>query len=125
MSNAAPDEPGRLDEIPNVNGVPLFYGRRGEPMTLRQWSDAMADFESRTLAVTDVGQYRVKTVWLGTDDDAVVEGRQPRPFGTAVFAGSASKMLDERLSATETSALMMHAQVCGELQARQNMGELE
>lgn len=96
----------RLDLINYVNGRPLYLGRNGRPITLRQWAEQFADIDARTLARDNVNGTRIITCWLGLD--AAMIG-PPQIYGTALMHGQGT--LNEYLSTTEEMAMIMHALV--------------
>ena len=44
-----------------------FYDRAGGPLTIEQWAMLQEDDEYRQLGLTEVGEARVSTIWIGFD----------------------------------------------------------
>jgi hypothetical protein len=64
------------DEVRDTyDSAALFWYRRGEPMTLRQFSDAFSDPSYKIVARTDVGGCTVTTVCLPLEHHG--GGRRP------------------------------------------------
>lgn len=66
-----------------------FYDRRGNPMTINQYTEYVAAFQEadddyKRVALTDIGDVQVSTVWLGIDHNWHTGG-PPLIFETMVF----------------------------------------
>jgi hypothetical protein len=46
---------------------PLYYDRAGNPIALMEWAALFDDHDIKVVAYTEIGPYRVSTVWLGLD----------------------------------------------------------
>lgn len=44
-----------------------YYSRNGDPITCDQWAKAFGDEELHRVALTEIDNYTVSTVWLGLD----------------------------------------------------------
>lgn len=99
--------PEWADEITNpIIGRPMYYSRRGEPISFRQWTE-LRD-EHKRVAYTEIGEVEVvSTVWLGIDHNFF--GGPPLIFETVVFGGPFD-MTQKRYS-TEAQALAGHDQM--------------
>ena len=91
-----------------------YYDRRGNPITVEQWANSLAD---NTVAKTTIGvsgsTVDVSTVWLGLDH-SFGDG-PPLIFETMVFGGNLDQE-QERYS-TESEALVGHAAMCEQVRA--------
>jgi hypothetical protein len=89
-----------------------FYDRKGQPMTLEEWSSAFEDFEGRRIAADELYGYTVSTVWLGADHGF---GRSAKPliFESMVF--HATEPEECRRYATEDEARAGHAALVAEV----------
>jgi len=63
-----------------------YFDRKGNPISMRDWTRLWDNFEYRSVGHTIVGDYEVSTVWLGLDHGW---GRSRRIFETMVFRTSA------------------------------------
>ena len=89
----------------------LWFNRQGEPITFEQWADHIEDDEYRQVALTDVGLWRVSTIWFGL---AGFPMRQPYIFETDVYGPDVR--LDRARCATEAEALENHAKAVAALE---------
>ena len=64
----------------------LFFDFDGEPIEALEWSVLFADFEGRRVAVTEIGDVRVSTVWLGLNYCFLLGGT-PLIYESMVFGG--------------------------------------
>jgi hypothetical protein len=87
---------------------PRYFDRRGQPIDLVAWCAAMEDPQQKRVALTQIGNVEVSTVWLGLDH-AFYEGA-PLIFETMVFGG----VLDEECErySTEAEAIAGHHTMC-------------
>jgi hypothetical protein len=87
-----------------------FVDRNGDPITMEEFMEKMADDEYRFVEVTMIEKgsemCRVSTVWLGVDHD--FEDETPQLFETMIFGGSHAGF--ERRYATELEALTGHSE---------------
>ena len=93
----------------------LYYNRQGEPIGLHEWADLMEDAEYRLVANTEVGPYRISTVWLGLDHSwsSIVGGPGvPIIFETMVFGGGGE--IQQRYD-TEAQARRGHDAIVAEV----------
>jgi hypothetical protein len=71
-------------------GYPMYYNRKGEPITQAEWIKAHGDGTHEDFATmrrvreTDIGPYWVSTVWLGLNHNYAPTG-PPLIFETMVF----------------------------------------
>ena len=68
-----------------LSDPPMYFDMEGIPITLRQWSDAMA-ISARDLRVIRseyIGSYFISTVWLGLDHS--FDSGPPLIFETMIF----------------------------------------
>ena len=72
------------DRVLGTYGRPLHYDLQGRPCSLRQWATLMEKPGVRFIAKTNVGPFRVSTVWLGLDHGFGYPG-PPLIFETMVF----------------------------------------
>lgn len=103
------DTVGRYDD-----GSPMYVGRDGQPMTLRQWSDAFHDSAGRTVARTVISDdCVVVTMWIGFVYDPWQD--PPLIYGTlARFTNGHNQEIE---SATERDALAVHWRMVGRLRS--------
>jgi hypothetical protein len=90
------------------------YDRAGEPITMGAWSRLHRDDDYRTVELTDVGGYRVSTVWLGLDHGFGYSER-PLIFETMVFGDDSTDLACRRYS-TEDEARAGHAEQVAEVE---------
>jgi len=97
-----------------------YYDMDGNPMSAAAWAEMFegARNKERQLAVTDVGGYRVSTVWLGLDQRFGGYG-PPLIFETMVFssngppAAAVADLVEVPFrAATREGALQTHERVC-------------
>lgn len=111
--------------------------RTGQPMSEGDWAEASGDREYVRVAEDAVGDLRISTVWIGTDD-RIGGWQDPQIFETMVFDHSgerrrdrsqkACKLLNERSEsgagdlqrryATEENALIGHRQIVAIVKAK-------
>ena len=99
-----------------------YYDMDGNPMSAAAWAEMFegARNQERQLAVTDVGGYRVSTVWLGLDQRWPGGGDGvPLIFETMVFspngppAAAVADLVEVPFrAATRAGALQTHDRVC-------------
>jgi len=85
------DEKDRiLNSIRMVLGRSVYTGKKGEPLTLKEWDDRMGDLEYRRVGYDEIPQTSknpasyVSTVWLGIDHNFFPNG-PPITFETMRF----------------------------------------
>ena len=84
-----------MDELPDP---PMYYDRKGVPITLRQWSDMYSrDPMGRIVKRDTVGTFSVSTVWIGLDHAFTVDPHRPHIFETMIFriGEDGNRILDE------------------------------
>ena len=120
MSDNSTDRPSpdpRLDEVPAVDGEPLFRDRDGHPLTVRRYAKLSSDLDYKIVARTVVGDREVVTAWLGSDQGPFSDDTRPLIFGTidqvADRATETAADVDETVhgeefSATESEARAVH-----------------
>lgn len=87
-----------------------FFSRTGEPLTITECVEAFRDLDTRDVATTVVGGYRVSTAWLGVDHGTP---DAPRLFETMVFRGARGRTdLAQARYATEAEARAGHVAMC-------------
>ncbi len=86
--------------------LPGFWDRDGCPMELLDWAKAFGDVPGRTLALTQVDDTSIITVWLGVDEDDEVP---PRIFGS--IAMTSGEYHDEIRACTQAEAMEAHARL--------------
>ncbi len=47
--------------------IAYAYNRQGEPITIVEWCDLVSDYNYRLVALTEIGQVAVSTVWVGIE----------------------------------------------------------
>jgi hypothetical protein len=108
-----------LDDIWEVDGVPMFYDRDGVAITLRAFGELRENWEYRTVARDAVGDFDVITCWLGTDQGPVWldEGDAPLIFGSIARTRVSGEFLDERevFSSSLEAARKQHVKLVEEL----------
>jgi hypothetical protein len=62
-----------------------FYDRQGHRLELMEWARLFEDNNYKRVALDEVGDYVVSTVWMGSDHNYWPTGR-PLIFETMVFA---------------------------------------
>jgi hypothetical protein len=90
------------------------FDRDGKPISLSNWTAKLENDHYRQVAWTEVGDYRVSTIWLGLDYS--FGGNNPLIFETVVFDGYSKNIFQFRHS-TEEEALEGHARVIAQLEA--------
>jgi hypothetical protein len=100
-----------LDEVTSVSGVPLFYDRAGQPMTLREYAEKFSDLGYRILAQDTAGGVEVITAWLGIDQGSGLGEEPLLMFGTLVKDPGDPDGRSEYFSASESEARATHARV--------------
>jgi hypothetical protein len=84
----------------------LYYDRAGRRMAGSEWM-ALIETDYQRVALTEVGDVQVSTVWLGLDHNFGLHG-PPLIFETLVFGGTHDG--DGERYATEAAALGGHDQ---------------
>lgn len=80
-----------LDEIRYFGDRPMYIGKKGEPLTLRQWSAYSEDMSYKRIAYDELPATSVNpasyvsTVWLGIDHNFLFQG-PPIIFETMRFS---------------------------------------
>lgn len=83
------------------------YDLFGQPISFERWCELFEDFDGRRVAYTELGGYRVSTVWLGLDHRFLGEG-PPLIFETMVFGPDGAEDLDCHRYATKEEAQAGH-----------------
>lgn len=103
------------DVLDGITNPPLYFDRRGEPVTLRRWSELQRDRRYRTVVVTASRGLLVSTVWLGIDHGMGLG--PPIIFETMIFPDPTGPTLGDELYcaryATEAAAKIGHAIAVG------------
>ena len=86
-----------------------YFDRKGQPMTMEEWSRAYSDMEYKRVALTKLPDGKeVSTVWLGLDHS--FGGALPLFFETMVFPGDGTgRDLDAARYSSEEEARVGHA----------------
>jgi hypothetical protein len=95
-----------------VRDPPMHFDRLGVGISLREWSELLADDEYRRIASDDINGLWVSTVWIG-----VSSSFEPYVFETAVFEPDGSLVEQERYT-SEAAARDGHAAILARLQTR-------
>lgn len=92
---------------------PRAYDRQGNPVSVEQWALAFEDMpiEARRVALTQVGEVEVSTVWLGYDHAFT---GPPQVYETMAFRSGEDADVCERY-ATEDEARAGHERIVAEL----------
>lgn len=61
-----------------------YYDFNGVKITREEWGNLYVDIKKRTVDYTEVGRYRVSTVWLGLNHN-YIPGGKPLIFETMIF----------------------------------------
>jgi len=91
------------------------YDLHGNPISLRRWAELFEDFDGRVVGDTEVGAYRVSTVWLGLDHS--FGHGPPLIFESMVFARGTPYDADCYRYATLEDARAGHEQLVTVLRA--------
>lgn len=67
-----------------------YFDRDGRPLDMQSWAQLQDDMDYKIVAVADIEDTRVSTVWLGLDH-AFVPGTR-HTFETMLFGGRHSRM---------------------------------
>lgn len=95
-----------------------IYDRDGKPLTLEQWCELIEHNPNyKRVELTEVGPYRVSTVWLGLDHRFGRNG-PPLIFETTVFTSARDCGEDCWRYTTEEDARAGHWRVVAEVTAR-------
>lgn len=99
------------DGLPLWEQPALFYDKDGEPLTIEEADRLLSDLDYKQVALTEIGPYRVSTVWLGVDHRW---GREESPilFETMVFGPEYVGEIDLVRYSTEEEAKAGHEEVC-------------
>lgn len=101
--------PGWADDVVDPRtGTAHYFSRAGEPISFRQWSERRRDEEHLRVAVTEVGDVMISTVWIGMRGLSHPDG-PPLIFETIVFGGPLNLELDRY--PTEVQAIAGHDQM--------------
>lgn len=77
-----------------------FFDRDGKPITRDEWGQLCEDYDYRRVAIVDLGERLISTVWMGIDHN-VGKGK-PIIFETVVFGDAfADDVYCERYSTLE------------------------
>ena len=91
-----------------------YYTRSGEPMALNDWVKSFGDSDMKRVALDQVGEAEVSTVWLGLDHS--FGSGPPLIFETMIFGGERDG--DQWRYPTEDTARAGHERVVAELRDR-------
>lgn len=101
----------------------LWYDRNGQPITTEQANTLLGDPAYKRVALTDITSasdptvnYRVSTVWLGTNHNFVDDG-PPIIFETMVFGGGEEQDQTMWRWSTEAGARAGHAEIVASVAA--------
>jgi hypothetical protein len=98
-----------LDDVTGTRGLPAYYDRKGERISMRRWSELRNDPSYKILRTTTVGDKEVITAWLGSDQMDALEDEEPFIFGTVTRLSDGSKdVVTEEFSISEEDALSDH-----------------
>ena len=87
----------------------FFWDRQGRPIAdFMDWALKFEDASYRVVAVDTIGGFTVSTVWTGIDAGAVITGRTPMIFETAVFDDASDNVIEGEKSTSEDAALEGH-----------------
>jgi len=87
-----------------------FYDRDGKPITMGDWVKKLEDHDYVVVKLTELGGFRVSTVWLGFDHRFHSrKGSDPILFETIVFGPKGSVEEQQRYT-TEAEARAGHDQ---------------
>jgi hypothetical protein len=95
MEVSMDDEIGKRLTLENL---PMYYGKKGEPLTLRQWADYIEDLSYKRIGYDELPATSVcpasyvSTVWLGIDHNFLLDG-PPIIFETMRFS-AATKIME-------------------------------
>jgi hypothetical protein len=91
MSQDDDEKKDILDTIRMFGDRPMYVGKKGEPLTLRQWSDYSEDMSYKRIGYDELPATSVcpasyvSTVWLGIDHNFLMQG-PPILFETMRFS---------------------------------------
>lgn len=103
-----------------------WYDRHGQPITVEQAEQLLANTDARRVALDRIGEHEVSTVHLVLDQRL---GSSPVPliFETMVFRATTDHEIDDcelcdmcERTPTEQAALAMHDQVCARVREEQH-----
>lgn len=96
--------------------IHLFYDPDGNPITADQWSELRENTDLPRVALTELGDYWVSTVWLGLNQSAWA-GEPVMIYETMAFKGNdLTGVGDRRIYATRQQAEAGHAEVVAKIQ---------
>lgn len=85
-----------------------YYNRQGEPISLDEWFD-LSISSYKNVKKTDLDNYTVSTVWLGSDPDRYLERKShPNIFETMVFKKGTFYEVDTERYPSEDEAIKGH-----------------
>lgn len=117
-------EPSWDDVYDDILGeqVASHYDRDSNPISMRTWLRLRSlPFEDYCrVAQTEIGEYRVSTVWIGLD--YTIPPHPPMIFETMVFKGDASDLDCIRYSTWE-QAEEGHERMCDEVRLMAQLGD--
>lgn len=107
-----------------MNHRPSYYGRDGQPMGHMEWAERFGhDRDYKRVALTQVGELSVSTVWLGLDHNFAGVG-PPLIFETMIHDDAADDWLEDQWRyASEADARAGHEQVVATLRSAQRRGD--
>lgn len=83
-----------------------YFDRQGGEIAHEEWKKLFSDREYQRLAITEIGEYTVLTVWLGRNHS--LPGDKPEIFETMVFPARSLAELAFMRYATEAEANAGH-----------------
>lgn len=111
------------DEIGTIGGEPMYWGRDGQPMTLRQWVTGCSSEEYSILGRTEIGDVTVVTAWIGvaehffdTTENKLIYGTIELRHGRALIT-TGQAFSNEVLSSSEADAKAEHERRVAALRA--------
>lgn len=100
----------------------LRIDRAGQPMSEGDWAEASDDREYVRVAEDAVGDLRISTVWMGTDDRVIGGGPEPQIFETMLRGDAGGRAWDvddfQRRYATERDALIGHSEIVAAVRSK-------
>lgn len=80
------------------------FDKEGNPISFREWSELRHDPDYHRVALTEIGEISISTVWLGINHG--ISEDEPIIFETMVFGGSLEQ--EQWRYTTEAEALEGH-----------------
>jgi len=104
-----PPELLRLGRPPRSESGLQHWDKYGVEIDMWSWAELFEDFDYRVVGDTQIGAYRVSTVWMGNDMSFRLTA-YPLIFETMVFAGGTPHDMDSRRYRTLAEAEAGHAE---------------